>query len=163
MTNNCLNKEVNITAIICGAGKGNRSGLTENKIFAVMPNGKCVLENAVYPFDKCERVNQIVITASSEDFLKVQNIAKNFETPTTVVLGGSTRTQSVQNAISASLGDCVLIHDGARPFVDGDIVYSCIETVKRRGSAVTVASLVDTVAETDDHGRIIQFFHPVFA
>ena len=154
MTNICLSKDVNITAIICGAGKGNRSGLTENKIFAVMPNGKCVLENAVYPFDKCERVNQIVITASSEDFLKVQNIAKSFETPTTVVLGGSTRTQSVQNAINASLGDCVLIHDGARPYLEESAVNECIDALIAKGSAILCAPCTDTVIQLDSEGLI---------
>ena len=29
-----------VSAIICGAGKGTRAGLNENKIFTVMPNGE---------------------------------------------------------------------------------------------------------------------------
>ena len=79
--NKAFNFEPTITAIICGAGKGNRAMLNENKIFAIMPNGKSVLENALYPFDSCERVSEIIITANQEDLDKINQIAKSLNTP----------------------------------------------------------------------------------
>ena len=145
-----------ISVIITSAGNSTRSGLKYNKVLWEMPNGLSVLKNATLPFDNNSEVTEIIYTANVKDFDAVKQIAKTNSTPTSVVLGGKTRYESVLNALKQAKGHWVLIHDGARPFVDDDIVYSCIETVKRRGSAITVANLVDTVAETDDHGRIIQ-------
>ena len=38
------NEKLNISAIICAAGRGERAGLEKNKVLAVMPNGKTVFQ-----------------------------------------------------------------------------------------------------------------------
>ena len=145
---------INITAVICGAGKGERSKLAENKILALMPNGKTVLENAVHPFDICERVNEIIITASEEDFTKIEILAKNLNTNATVVKGGSTRTQSVINALTFAKGTHVLIHDGARPYVTKKAVNDCIDALLTHHSAILCAPCTDTIITLSQDGLI---------
>jgi len=145
-----------ITAIITCAGSSTRSGLSKNKVLFKMPNGLTVLENATAPFDKNEEITKIIYAINLKDVAEIREIARKNKTSTDIVFGGSSRYQSVYNALKRVKTPWVLIHDGARPFVDSDIVYSCIETVKRRGSAVTTTSCVDTIAQTDDYGRIIE-------
>ena len=152
--NNTFNFEPTITAIICGAGKGNRAMLNENKMFAVMPNGKSVLENALYPFDCCERVSEIIITANQEDLDKISRIAKNLSTPCLVVIGGETRFESVENAVAKASGSALLIHDGARPYITQNAVNECIDALIKHKSAVLCAPCTDTIIELNDSGLI---------
>ena len=151
---NLTNEKPNITAILCAAGKGSRALLEQNKVLAIMPNGKSVLQNALFPFEKCEQVNEIIITASESDFDEITNIAKELTTPSKVVLGGSTRTQSVINALSECSGEWVLIHDGARPFLTESAVNECIEALLTHKSAVLCAPCTDTVISLNQQGLI---------
>ncbi|MBR3863762.1 MAG: 2-C-methyl-D-erythritol 2,4-cyclodiphosphate synthase [Clostridia bacterium] len=144
----------NITAIICAAGKGNRAMLNENKMFAVMPNGKSVLENALYPFDCCERVSEIIITANEEDINKITEISKTLSKPCLVVLGGETRFESVENAVEKASGSALLIHDGARPYIAENAVNECIDALIKHKSAVLCAPCTDTIIELNDNGLI---------
>ena len=143
-----------ITAIVCAAGKGNRAMLGENKIFAVMPNGKSVLENALYPFDKNENIKEIIITANSEDLERINDIVSKLSTPYNVVLGGDTRFESVSNAVASAKGTALLIHDGARPYITEEAVRDCINALLYHGSAVLCAPCTDTIIQLDNEGLI---------
>lgn len=143
-----------ITAIICGAGKGARANLGKNKIFAIMPNGKTVLENALLSFDSCERVNEIIITSNQEDYDEVCNLAKCLSTKHRVVLGGNTRQDSVKNAVLKAQGEALLIHDGARPYITKSAINECIDALIANGSAVLCAPCTDTVIELNENGLI---------
>ena len=147
-------QKFNITAIICGAGKGQRAKLEENKIFAIMPNGRCVLENALLAFNDCERVDEIIITANEEDFSRVQKNVDFISKPCAVVIGGQTRTQSVINAVNKARGEYVLIHDGARPYITKNAVNRCIDALLKFGSAVLCAPCKDTVITLSDQNLI---------
>ena len=148
------NEKLNISAIICAAGKGSRSKLERNKVLAVMPNGRRVLQNAISPFENCARVSEIVITASESDFDLINGIANELSTPCKVVLGGETRTQSVINALNASSGEWVLIHDGARPFITESAVNECIDTLLIHKSAILCAPCTDTVISLNNENLI---------
>ena len=50
--------------------------------------------------------------------------------------------------------DCVLIHDGARPAVNGEVIKSVFESVKENGACAPAVSLVDSIKEIDDRNRI---------
>lgn len=164
-----------ITAIITAAGSGTRAGLGKNKVLTEMPaeffqrepnvlaerrdkslKTLTVLESAAKPFDDDERITEIIFTASKQDFCEIEEIAKKQKTPFKVVLGGSTRSLSVMAALGAASGDVVLIHDGARPFITGEIISACISGVLSYGSAVTAVPCVNSVAEIDENGNIIK-------
>lgn len=138
-----------ITAIITAAGSGSRSGFEFNKVFFKLPNGKTVLESAAEPFDESDRITEIIFTAAACDVEKTKLLASKLATETKVVVGGATRSQSVRNALKAASGEIVLIHDGARPFVDLETVDACIRDVLSYGSSVIVTDCVNTVGELD--------------
>jgi 2-C-methyl-D-erythritol 4-phosphate cytidylyltransferase/2-C-methyl-D-erythritol 2,4-cyclodiphosphate synthase len=67
-----------------------------------------------------------------------------------VVAGGETRAESVSLGIQAA-GDVryVIVHDAARPLVPAALLDSVIETTRRRGAAVPVLEVPDTVKSVD--------------
>ena len=67
-----------------------------------------------------------------------------------IVIGGSTRTQSVINGLNEVSGEIVLIHDGARPFVTQKMIEDCIATVKEYGSAIPVVPCPDTIIKEQE-------------
>ena len=146
-----------VSAIICGAGKGTRAGLNENKIFTVMPNGKSVLENALLPFVNCSLISEIIITVNKEDEKRVENLIENYKSNVIIrtVLGGETRTDSVKNALFLASGKHVIIHDGARPYIDLDLVERCVQTAVAFGSAVACAPCTDTIAELQEGTNLL--------
>lgn len=143
-----------ITAIITAAGKGTRAGFTKNKVLITLPDGKTVLEHAAAPFDEDKRVNEIIVTASAADVQTITQIATSFKTPTLVVEGGETRTQSVQAALNSVSSEFVLVHDAARPFVTRKIVDDCINCLLNNGSAVTSIACVDTIGTLSETGKL---------
>lgn len=143
-----------ITAIITAAGKGTRAGLDKNKVLTLLPDGKTVLEHSAAPFDKDERVTELIFAASKEDFETIKRLADGFSTPTKVVEGGKTRFDSVKSALNAANGEFVMVHDGARPFVTEKIVSDCITTLLDYGSAVACVPCTDTIGTLNASGEI---------
>lgn len=133
-----------VSAIICAGGKGERAGLGRNKVLASL-NGQPVI------YQTCEKfyglADEIIISCREQDLKEISTICSPFN-PKTVV-GGITRFESVLNALAVATGDIVLIHDGARPFIDRQTIARCIEDVTANGSAICAVPVTDTVAQTD--------------
>ena len=102
-----------VGVIICAAGKGSRAGFSKNKLLTPF-NGSTVLEKTLSAFD-IEEIEEILITASEEDFPIIEQLSQKYPR-TTVVLGGETRFHSVHGALQAVKSDIVLIHDGGEKF-----------------------------------------------
>ena len=71
-----------------------------------------------------------------------------------VVKGGSQRQDSVYNALQAVARRCpdaeyVLIHDGARPFVDDAVVGNVLRTAVDKGAAVACVAMKDSLRELE--------------
>jgi 2-C-methyl-D-erythritol 4-phosphate cytidylyltransferase len=71
-----------------------------------------------------------------------------------VVEGGAERSHSVRNALRASGGDPVLVHDAARPLVDVDLVERCIAALSGADAAIAAARVTDTTKEAGDDGVV---------
>lgn len=141
------------SVIICAAGKGLRAGFSENKLFAPV-NGISVLERTLSAF--CiPAVHETVVAYGKEDEEKILALQNKYRF--IAALGGQTRTQSVFNALKKVSGEIVLVHDGARPFIDEETVNACIESVKAYGSGVCALPCTDTVAIVNGNGEAESF------
>jgi 2-C-methyl-D-erythritol 4-phosphate cytidylyltransferase len=78
------------------------------------------------------------------------------KTSVVVVSGGSTRQESVRNALARVPDSCdgTFVHDGARPLIDADDVRAGMRAVGIGRAAVLAAPIVDTVKVVDPDGRI---------
>lgn len=76
-----------------------------------------------------------------------------------IVAGGKERYHSVYEGLKAlgsqlsyGKGDCVLIHDGARPFVDEPMIERIVSDIRRYSAAVAGMPSKDTVKLADADG-----------
>ena len=138
-----------ISAIICAAGRGERAGFGKNKLLSSL-NGAPALFHTLEKFD-LPQIDEVIVTCSPADRAEIAALCAPFGYKTAE--GGTTRTESVRNALKYCSGDIVLIHDGARPYVTRDVIEGCIECVKANRSGICAVPVTDTIAECAD-GKI---------
>ena len=135
-----------ISLILACAGRGERANLNKNKLLVPVDGITC-LERTLNVFYQTRLFNKIVITSSETDFEEIKALVKD---KAIVVAGGKTRSESVKNALSFLEDGIVLIHDGARPFVNKTIILDCIESVKKYGSGIVAFPTRDTLVCAGD-------------
>ncbi|GAB1482131.1 IspD/TarI family cytidylyltransferase [Treponema sp.] len=159
-----------IAVIITAAGSSTRMGgvKKEYRLLGkdlVDASGKAltVLGAAASAFALCPHIDTIVITVpqNGEDearkSLPVSLIGSDKKPLILFVAGGATRRRSVHQALSLlSLykPSYVLIHDGARPWLDADLVNRTIEAVRVQKAVIPCLPLVETPKEIDKNGLI---------
>ena len=80
-----------------------------------------------------------------------------------IVAGGSTGQISIYNGLKAiskrfSNNSIVLIHDGVRPLINDELISDNINSVKKYGSAITIAPATETViiSENDEVESVLE-------
>ena len=112
-----------ITAIVLAAGSGSRMKSKTKKQFMEI-KGKPVIWYSLFEFEK-SRVDEIILVTGKEDidYCKKEIVEKyNLKKIKNVVAGGSERYESVYNGLKEVTGNIVLIHDGARPLINNEII-----------------------------------------
>jgi len=133
------------TAIITCAGKGTRAGFEKNKLLQLCEN-VTYLEKTIRAFLPCDFIDEIILTSSLEDYDEICKIAEKIKKNIKVIIGGNTRTESVYNALKNCKTEVVLIHDGARPFVDYNTIKNCYDSTINFGSGIACVPSKDTIA-----------------
>lgn len=144
-------------AIILSAGRGKRMGSDIPKQYMEI-KGKPILYYSIKAFEDSPVDSIIIVTGSSDiNYVRDEIVAKyNFKKVTDVVSGGAERYDSVYNGLRASCDDTsyVMIHDGARPFVDQDTIMRCMENVKKSRACIAGMPVKDTIKVVDSSGII---------
>jgi 2-C-methyl-D-erythritol 4-phosphate cytidylyltransferase len=144
-----------VSAIIVAAGKGKRMGENINKQYIKLKD-KEVLAITLEEFSKVDQVEEIIVVVSPDEveFCKKNIIEKyNFSKVKKIVCGGKERQQSVYNGLlgCGAETDIVLIHDGARPFIDNEIICKSIEGAKINGACTVAVPVKDTIKVADSN------------
>lgn len=120
--------------------------------------GRPVLLRAMEPFLRTPGVVCVVVALPPELAGRPPAWLTEADPRVRVVAGGATRGESVTAAVGAlpTEVDTVLVHDGARPLVERDLVERCLRAAA--GGRVVVAGVpaVDTLKEVDEHGRVVR-------
>ena len=153
MNNNMINADV----IILAAGSGKRMMADRNKILLDLGD-RPIIAHTIAKFYNHPRVRKIILAIREEDRVQIDLIidAYGFEDIVRVI-GGAERQDSIYNCMGVLSDDThiLLIHDGARPFVDEDtITRSILETIECGATCVGVPSK-DTVKIVDQEGLVI--------
>ncbi|KYH35167.1 2-C-methyl-D-erythritol 4-phosphate cytidylyltransferase [Clostridium tepidiprofundi DSM 19306] len=140
-------------AIILAAGKGKRMGTGINKQFLLM-NNKPILYYTLKVFSECDDIHDIILVAAENEVeycIKEIVNENNFTKVSKVVAGGNERHDSVLNGLKA-IEECeiVLIHDGARPFVDSRILKDGIMFARIHGACACGVVPKDTIKIRDN-------------
>lgn len=143
------------SAVILAAGKGKRMKSDVSKQFLVIKD-KPIIAYTLWAFDRCEEIDEIIVVAAADEleFFKSDILGKyTFNKVKKLIAGGAERQQSAYNGIKAVSPDnnIILIHDGARPFVNSRIIADCIEQAKAYGAVSAGMPSKDTVKLVDDN------------
>jgi len=152
-------KNKKISVIIAAAGMGKRMNSNINKQYILL-NDKPILFYTLDKFEKNEFVDDIVIVAKEDEINYCNNNIVNkygFKKIKEIVAGGKERRDSVYNGLKMvdPESDIVLIHDGARPFVDDEIINSSIKEVIVNKAIVVGVPVKDTI-KTVNNDNIIE-------
>ncbi len=143
------------TCIIAAAGVGSRMGRSMNKQFVTVA-GISVLARTLMAFEECPLVHEIVVVINAKDTTAFQKMVAgySFSKVTAVVAGAETRQKSVYNGLRVVKpdGSTVLIHDGARPFIDRVSIEKCIRATERYGACCAAVPAKDTIKVADAEG-----------
>lgn len=145
-----------ISAIVLAAGKGSRMKSDTKKQFMSISD-KPMLYYSLSAFEK-STVDQVIVVTSQDDIDYVQKEIVSrygFGKVTDIVAGGKERYNSVMNGLEKVSGDIVLIHDGARPMIDLDIINNCIKGVEEHRACVAGVSVKDTIKVVEPSKKII--------
>ena len=145
-----------VGAIIVAAGSGQRMGDVD-KIFVPL-GGKPLLAWSVDTCQRCDLVQQIVITLNNNNFELGQKLMKERAwSKATICLGGLRRQDSVKKGLR-KLKDCdwVIIHDGARPFLTLDLIQNGLMAARETGAAIAAVPVKDTIKLAGDGGLITE-------
>lgn len=158
MARECRKEKERISAIVLAAGRGKRMGTKVQKQFLNL-DGYPVLYYSLKAFEE-SRVDEIILVAGQQEvsFCQTQIVEKyGFQKVSAVVPGGAERYHSVYEGLKAlsSQSEFVLIHDGARPFLDQGVIERAIEGAKAYGACATGMPSKDTVKIADKDGFAI--------
>lgn len=121
---------------------------------------KPILVHTIDAFDRNPVIDTVSVVVDAADLKMCQStvIAPNaFLKVRDLVVGGQTRQASVFNGLQSlpTDVDCVIVHDGVRPFVTDEIIFACIEAADEWGAAVAAVPVKDTIKVASADGFIV--------
>lgn len=142
------------TAIILAAGSGKRMNSKVHKQYLIIQD-RPVLYYSLKAFED-SAVDEIVLVVGKgeEKFCRKEIVDKyGISKVKAIVEGGKERYHSVFEGLKqTSDADYVLIHDGARPFVNQDIIRRCMQEVQKYQACVVGMPVKDTIKIADEGG-----------
>lgn len=141
------------SVIIVAAGSGKRMNMGINKQFIKL-NKKEIIAHTIEAFYKNKNIDEIIvcIKKEEEELFKKEIIDKNKFENIKIAYGGKERQDSIYNGLRKLSNKCniVLIHDGARPFVDDRIINESISTAMEKKAVVVGTPVKDTIKIVND-------------
>ncbi len=137
--------------IIVAAGSASRMQGIDKLSYQIC--GLPVLARTVLAFEESDRISKIVVVTREDKiaeygaFKEKYALSKDYS----VVVGGASREESVLCGINA-LGNCekVLVHDGARPIVCGEVIARVANALENHDSVTCGVKIVDTVKSVNE-------------
>jgi 2-C-methyl-D-erythritol 4-phosphate cytidylyltransferase / 2-C-methyl-D-erythritol 2,4-cyclodiphosphate synthase len=141
-----------------GAGRRLKSGIAKQYLRL---NELPVLVHTLKIFGEAAVINEIILVVPERDikFVREELIIKNdLQKVAKIIAGGARRQDSVENGIAAINDKCdiVLVHDGVRPFVTGEMINRAVEAAREFQAAVIGVPAKDTIKETGDNDLVVK-------
>ena len=141
-------------AIVLAAGSGKRMNSKVHKQYLIIQD-RPVLYYSLKAFED-SAVDEIVLVVGKgeEKFCRKEIVDKyGISKVKAIVEGGKEGYHSVFEGLKqTSDADYVLIHDGARPFVNQDIIRRCMQEVQKYQACVVGMPVKDTIKIADEEG-----------
>lgn len=128
-----------LTLVLLAAGTSSRFEHNVNKQWLRI-NHKPLWQFVANKLEDSQLFTKIIITASSEDI----NFMKNYETYT-FIEGGTSRQQSLRNALKEVSTEFVLVSDIARPCIDVNFLHHILDKKGPADCIVPYLNVTDTI------------------
>ena len=140
-------------AIILAGGEGKRAGSEQPKQFVPIGNRE-MIAHTIQRFQDHKQIDSISVVIHPEyvDRIKTLIGSYGFTKVENVLSGGPQRQDSARIGVFAAENDKyrnILIHDGARPLVDGAIIQRVIETLDTESAVNVAVPAADTIVRVD--------------
>jgi len=134
-----------VSAVILGAGSSHRMA-GRDKLFSIIA-GKPLLYWSILAFQQHPLVDEIVLVLNPANYNRGTLLVKHagFDKITAAVTGGARRQDSVVRGLESTTGSWVLVHDGARPLVNQDVITGTLQSVLKTGASVPAVPVTDTI------------------
>lgn len=153
-----MSKQAAIYVVIPAAGSGTRMGTGSNKQLITV-GGVPVLIRTLQSFQAHNAITGIIVAGRTQDLQVYRDLAIEYQITKliSVVEGGYDRQDTVLRSLLALQDEAavnaedltdswVLIHDGARCFVDGAIIDRCLAGLTRSRAVTAAVKVLDTIA-----------------
>ena len=143
--------------IIVAAGGSARMNGVDKMFMPIL--GKPLLSYALAAFEAAPSVESITLVLSADNLNRGEALVreKGYRKVHQVCVGGERRQESVRIGLEAmSPLPWVVIHDGARPCIDQELIEQGLSEAMRWGSAVAAVQAKDTVKLVSSNGREVE-------
>ena len=132
-------------AVIVAAGSASRMGGID-KVMAPL-GGEPMIVRTVRTFQSCDAIAEIVIVTRPDLIQTIAGLCREFDKVQAVVVGGSSRQESVWlglNALSSRV-KLAAVHDGARPLISWQVIDRTVRAAHTYGAAAPAIPVKDTI------------------
>jgi len=144
-------------AIIPAAGSGTRMKSSCPKQYLMLA-GRPILIHTIAAFHRHSDIDLIIVVVPKDRVNPTSRLLDDWglSEKAEVTAGGIRRQDSVRNGLTRINGraDIVLVHDGARPLVEQQLISDCLEAAAQEGAAIAAIPVKDTLKRGSREGRI---------
>ena len=144
------------SVIVVAAGGSSRMQGINKQLLEI--GGVPVIARTLCCFEASPLISKIIVVTKEEIIADIQKIAIKYNVTkiSDITVGGKDRFSSVLNGIKLLSNDDkkVLIHDGARPFVEPQHIGNVCAALQNYDCAVCAVPVKDTIKIADDNGIV---------
>lgn len=142
-------------AIIIAAGRSTRME-SDDKLFLPIL-GVPLLSHTLATFEAAPSVESVILVLNEYNLERGKNLVREkcFTKVKHFCLGGNQRQDSVRNGLKCIIKKkWVIIHDGARPCLEPELIERGVEEATRWGSAIAAVPVNDTIKAVNKDGIV---------
>ena len=153
-----------VYGVILAGGVGTRMGNVEKPKQFMELGGKPIIVHTIEKFIMNTEFNGILVLTPKQWIKHTEDLIRKYasmDARVTVIEGGTTRNETIMNAIAyiEKQGDLdedtiIVTHDSVRPFLTHRIIDENIRYAKEYGACDTVIPATDTIVESKNHQLI---------
>ncbi|WP_214894446.1 2-C-methyl-D-erythritol 4-phosphate cytidylyltransferase [Exiguobacterium sp. H66] len=131
--------------VIPAAGAGKRMGADRNKLMLLLRD-RSIIEWTLDVFEADPLCEQIILAINPAEQVWFEQVTDRYATPVRLVAGGRERQESVLRGLEViEAPGIVLIHDGARPFIEQTAIHAVVAAAVEHNAAILAVPVKDTV------------------
>lgn len=153
---------MNIALIFAGGTGVRMNTKTKPKQFLEL-NGKPIIIHTIDNFEQHPEIDVIVVVCIESWIPYMKELLTRFHITKVryVVPGGGTGQESIRCGLDVLWNDenipkdsLVLIHDGVRPLINGEIISRNIDCAKKNKNAITITPAIETIISVSDNDEV---------